>query len=114
MRGLSFLSTQVESSSGESVSERAANETIGIAAKSSFWITGSPIAAGKSPRAALILARASWTTSLMSASSRNSATTNETPSSDVDEMCLTPAIGFTASSMRLETSRSTVSGEAPG
>ena len=113
-RGLSCLSTQVESSSGESVVERAASEMIGIAATSNFWITGSWIAAGRSPRTALILARASCTASLTRTSSWNCAITNETPSSEVEVTCLTPAIGLTASSMRLETSRSTVSGEAPG
>jgi len=41
-------------------------------------------------------------------------TTIERPSVVVEAMCRTPGIVLTASSMRLVTSRSTVSGAAPG
>src|ERR1700712_3570443 len=41
-------------------------------------------------------------------------TTLDTPSSDCDEICLTPGTVFSASSIFLETSLSTDSGPAPG
>jgi len=109
-----FLSTSVVSSLGDRVSERTASETTGIAEKSSFWMIGSSIPLGRSPRMALTLARASWEASLIRTSSRNSTMTVDTLSRDIETTCLTPAIGFTASSIRLLTSRSTVSGDAPG
>ena len=85
-----------------------------MAAKSSFWMIGSSIPWGRSPRMALILARASWEASLILTSRLNSTTTLETLSREVEMTCLTPEMGLTASSIRLVTSRSTVSGEAPG
>ena len=109
-----LFSTSVVRSLGESALDRTARETTGIAEKSSFWMMGSSIPCGSSPRMAAILARASWDASLIRISSWNCTTTVETLSRDVDITCLTPAIGLTASSIRLLTSRSTLSGEAPG
>ena len=113
-RLLTFFSTSVVRSRGERFSERTASETTGKAAKSSFWMIGSSIPWGRIPRMALTLARTSWTTSLSFTSRWNMITTLETLSREVDMTCLTPEMGLTASSMRLLTSRSTVSGEEPG
>ena len=87
---------------------------IGIALKSNFWMTGSFIPSGSSRRMALILARASCETSLTFTSRLNSTMTDDSPSREIELTCFTPAIGFTASSIFLLTSRSTVSGDAPG
>ncbi len=113
-RLLTFFSTRVVRSRGESLSDRTAREATGKAAKSSFWMIGSSIPWGRFPRIAPILARASWTASLIFTSSWNTITTVETLSREVDMTCFTPEMGLTASSMRLLTSRSTVSGEEPG
>ena len=91
-----------------------ASEMAGIAAKSNFWITGSFMLSGNSRRIALIFARASCDTSLTLISRLNSTTTDDRPSRDVDWTCLTPEIELTASSILRLTSRSTVSGDAPG
>jgi len=113
-RRLTFLSTSVVSAWGDSFSERMATDTMGTAAKSSLLMMGSSIPWGRSPRMAPILDRASCEASLILTPSSNSTTTVETPSRDVDVTCLTPEMGLTASSIRLVTSRSTVSGDAPG
>ena len=86
----------------------------GIALKSNFWMTGSFIPSGSSRRTALIFARASCETSLTFTSRLNSTMTDDSPSREIELTCFTPAIGFTASSIFLLTSRSTVSGDAPG
>ena len=62
----------------------------------------------------MIFARASCETSLIFTSRLNSTMTDERPSREIELTCLTPAIGLTASSIFRLTSRSTVSGEAPG
>jgi hypothetical protein len=79
-RRLTLFSTRTVRSRGESVSDRTASDTMGMALKSSFWIIGSSIPLGRMPRMALTLARASWVTSLSFSSRRNSTTTVETPS----------------------------------
>ena len=48
---------------------------------------------------ALTLARASWAASLILVSSVNSTMMLEMPSWEVEEMCLTPWMGLTASSI---------------
>ena len=113
-RRLTLVSTSVVNSRGASDEERTASETIGIPPMSSFSMIGSSIVAGRSPRIAAILVRASCAARSVLTSSWNSTTTCETPSRDVEPTWRTPAIGLTASSMRFDTSRSTVSGEAPG
>ena len=68
---------------------------------------------GNSARMELILACASCWAVAMRVPRRNSTTTTEMPSVEVEEMWRTPEMVFSASSMRLVTSRSTVSGDAP-
>ena len=75
---------------------------------------GSSSALGSWLRMELILARVSCATSLSFSSRRNSTVTVETPSREKEYICLTPAIELIASSIFLDTSRSTLSGEAPG
>jgi hypothetical protein len=89
-------------------------ETTGIALKSIRWITGSLMSVGNSERMELILACASCCAVLMLIPRRNSTTTTDIPSVVVDAIWRTPEIVLSDSSMRLLTSRSTVSGEAPG
>ena len=113
-RRLTFFSTRVVRSLAGRVSDRTARDTIGAAAKSSFWMIGSSIPSGSSPRMAAILARASWAPSFSFTSSWNWTMTVETLSREIERTFFTPAIGLTASSIRLLTSRSTLSGEAPG
>ncbi len=113
-RFLTFFSTRVVRSRGESLSDRKAREAMGKAAKSSFWMMGSSIPLGRSPRMALTLARTSWAASLTLTSRWKRITTVETLSREVDMTCLTPEMGLTASSTLLLTSFSTVSGEEPG
>ena len=113
-RRLTFFSTRVVRSLGGRASDRTARDTIGAAAKSSFWMIGSSIPSGSSPRMAAILARASWAPSLSLTSSWNWTMTVETLSREIERTFFTPAIVLTASSIRLLTSRSTLSGEAPG
>ena len=91
-----------------------ASETIGMALMSMRWITGSFMSLGNCDRMALILACASCCAVLMLVPSRNSAITIESPSVVVEAICRTPEMVFSDSSMRLVTSRSTVSGDAPG
>ena len=107
-------SVRVVRSRGDMVSERTARERMGVACRSSFWMTGSSMLWGSSFRMPLILARASSDASLTFTFRSNSTMTLERPSREVEETCFTPGIGFTASSMRRLTSRSTVSGLAPG
>ncbi|MBP2684735.1 MAG: hypothetical protein H6Q79_2774 [Deltaproteobacteria bacterium] len=70
---------------------------------------GSSIPSGSSPRIAPTFARVSWAASLMLTSRWNCTTTLETLSRDVETTRFTPAIGLTASSIRLVTSRSGIS-----
>ncbi len=107
-------SVRVVRSLADMVSERTAREMMGVAWRSSFWMTGSSMPWGSSLRMPLILARASSAASLTFTFSSNSTMTLERPSREVDWTCFTPGMGFTASSMRRLTSRSTVSGLAPG
>ena len=113
-RRLIFRSASVVRSRGDMVVDWTASEMIGIALKSNFSMTGSFIPSGSSRRTALIFARASCETSLTFTSRLNSTMTDDSPSREIELTCLTPAIGLTASSIFLVTSRSTVSGDAPG
>ena len=108
------LSTSVESSRAVRLFDSSESETIGSEPNSNFSMIGSSIPCGSCPRTLPILVRASCAASLTFTSSWNSTKTSDTPSRDCELTCLTPAIGFTASSTRRVTSRSTVSGEAPG
>ncbi len=94
--------------------ERTASDTTGIPPMSIFWMTGSFIASGSSRRTAEMRARASCEASFTFTLSSNSTITEESPSRETELTCLTPGIGLTASSIRRVTSRSTLSGEAPG
>ena len=89
-------------------------ETIGIWAKSMRWTIGSSISRGRSPRIAEILPRTSWEALIAETSSWNSTTMFERPSWEIDSMCFTPSTVLISSSIFLVTSRSTVSGPAPG
>ena len=113
-RRCTSFSARSVSSRGGSVSERTASETIGSDEKSIFSTMGSAISSGSLSRMAATLTRASCTASATLTPSSNSIHTVETPSRDVEPTCLTPEMGLTASSTRLLTSRSTVSGAAPG
>ncbi len=96
------------------VSLSTATETTGMALKSMRWMMGSSMSRGKSARMALILAWASCWAVWVLVPSRNSAITAESPSVVVELRCRMPGMVLRVSSMRLVTSRSTVSGEAPG
>ena len=113
-RRLILRSASSVSSRGGIVLDRTAREMTGIAAKSNFWMTGSFMVSGRSRRMALIFALASCETSLTFTSSSNSTMTDERPSRDTELTCFTPEIELTASSIFRLTSRSTVSGDAPG
>ncbi len=113
-RRFTFVSTSAVRSRGWRLVERTASETIGMPPMSIFSMIGSSMSAGRSPRMAAIFVRASCAARSVLISSWNSTTTCETPSRDVEPTCRTPAIGLTASSIGRDTSRSTVSGEAPG
>ena len=62
---------------------------------------------------AATLPRMSWEALSVGTPMLNCTTMLERPSCEVDSMCRTPSTVFTASSMSLVTSRSTVSGDAP-
>ncbi len=113
-RRLIFRSASSVRSRGDIAGDCTASEITGIALKSNFWMTGSFIPSGSSRRTPLIFARASCDTSLTFTSRLNSTMTDDSPSRETETTCLTPAIGFTASSIFRLTSRSTVSGDAPG
>ena len=89
-------------------------ETIGIMPKSMRWTIGSSISRGRSPRIAAILPRTSCEALTAETSSWNSTTMFERPSWEIDSMCLTPSTVLISSSIFFVTSRSTVSGPAPG
>jgi hypothetical protein len=91
-----------------------ATEMTGWAPTSKRWITGSWISRGSSPRIDATLPRTSWLAMAVGTSSRNRMTIVDTPSWDVLSTCLIPWTVLIASSIFLVTSRSTVSGEAPG
>ena len=89
-------------------------DTIGIIPKSIRWTIGSSISRGSSPRIAAILPRTSWEAVTAETSMSNSITMFETPSCEIDSMWFTPSTVLISSSIFFVTSRSTVSGPAPG
>ena len=82
--------------------------------KSMRWTIGSSISRGSSPRSAAILPRTSSEAATAETSSWNSTTMFERLSWEIDSMWRTPSTVLIASSILFVTSRSTVSGPAPG
>ena len=82
--------------------------------KSIRWTIGSSISRGRSPRIAAILPRTSCEALTAETSSWNSTTMFERPSCEIDSMWFTPSTVLISSSIFFVTSRSTVSGPAPG
>ena len=78
-RLLIFFSARMVSSRGERVADCTAREATGRALKSNFWMIGSSIPFGSWPRMAPILARASWVSSLIFSSRRNSTRPSKRP-----------------------------------
>ena len=99
---------------GDSPGASTATEMTGMAAGSMRWTIGSSISRGSWPRMAATLPRMSWAATWVELPMWKMTTMFESPSCEVDSMVLTPSTVLTASSMRLVTSRSTVSGLAPG
>ncbi len=91
-----------------------ASDTMGCADGSNVCTMGSSMSPGNSERTVEILARTSLAASSESRERSNSMMTCETPSSETDVMSSTPWTGLNACSSRSETSRSIVSGLAPG
>ena len=96
------------------VSLSTATDTMGMRVEVDALDDGLFHVRGNSARIALILACASCCAVGDADPQLNSTTTMESPSVVVEEMCRTPGMVLSASSMRLVTSRSTVSGDAPG
>jgi hypothetical protein len=105
---------RVVSSPSEVWSDARASDRIGDAEGSNCWMTGWSMSAGSSRRICSILERTSAVAASMFVPSSNSTVIALTPSSEVLVIVFTPCVGLTASSMRLVTSRSTASGDAPG
>ena len=113
-RRFTTLSANVVAAWGESPGAFTPTERIGIMPKSIRWMIGSSISRGRSPRIAEILPRTSCEALIAETSSWNSTTMFERPSWEIDSMCFTPSTVLISSSIFFVTSRSTVSGPAPG
>ena len=113
-RRLITLSAKVVAACGERPGASRPIERTGICPKSIRWTIGSSISRGRSPRMAAILPRTSWEALMAETSSWNSTTMLERPSCEIDSMCFTPSTVLISSSIFFVTSRSTVSGPAPG
>src|SRR3954453_451281 len=119
-RFLSTWSAQLVSSTGSMarapprVSGSTASDQIGRLAGSKRSTRGSLTSARKVGRTDATFSRTSSAALRPSTCSWNSMTTSDWPSKLREVRALMPAMEFTASSIRLLTSLSTISGEAPG
>ena len=102
------------SRAGESCVEDSASDRIGSADGSNVWTIGGSICVGRSRRTVSIFDRMSCAAWSLLRRNSNSMMIWLTPSSETDVMRSTSSTGLNASSSRRVTSRSTVSGEAPG
>ena len=99
---------------GVNVGASIATDTIGIAAGSMRRMIGSSISRGSSPRMAATFPLISCDAFSVGTPMLKFTTMLDSPSCELDSMWRTPSTVFTASSIFFVTSRSTVSGDAPG
>ena len=110
----SVSSASVVSSRRLRVLEVRQSDTMGVSAMLKRRTLGFSMSAGSCSRISSILERTScWAWTSLTFSS-NSMKIEESPSKELEVRLRTPWSGFTASSILRVTSRSTVSGEAPG
>ena len=102
------------SSAAESRSECRAIDMTGRSVSFNFLMIGSSISAGRSARTSEMASRMSWVASARGLSKANSIMIQAKPSWATPLTVLTPAIPAICSSTGSSTSRSTMSGEAPG
>ncbi len=86
----------------------------GWAEMSSLETTGGSTSFGSDASATDTLSRTSWAARSMSRSSSNSTEIVDTPSDEVEVMCLIPSIAVSSFSITSVTADSTTSGLAPG
>ena len=97
-----------------SVVEVMASETIGSVFGSKRWMIGSRISGGSWPRTSEIASRTSCVAWLTSFEKANWTMIWAKPSVELELILSTPLMPESRSSMRVTTSRSTISGAAPG